>query len=68
MCKSNSMSEENFDNVTKSDRNFAPFFVYYLILPGISFNGRCFIKHNTSILKIVLNLYIFHKLNSQLRN
>ena len=33
------MSEEDIENVTKSDSNFAPF-----LLSDINFNGHCLIK------------------------
>ena len=32
------MSEEHFENITKSDSNFAPIFVDHDLLPDISFN------------------------------
>ena len=55
--KSNGMSEENIENITKSDSNFALTFVdYRLLLPGMNFNGRCLIKNNISISKKVINL------------
>ena len=47
------MSEENKENITKSDRNFAPTFVDHHILPDIVFNWHCLIKSNTSIPKNV---------------
>ena len=62
------MSEENIENITKSDNNFAPTFVCHNLLPDINFNGHCVIKNNTFTLKKVINLYIFYKLNPQLRN
>ena len=42
--KSNGMSEENIENITKSDSNFAPSFADHHILPDIHFNGHCSIK------------------------
>ena len=66
--KSNGMSEENIENLTKSDNNFAPTFVDHYLLPDINFNGHCLIKNNISIPKKVINLYISYTLNSQLRN
>ena len=39
--KSNGTSEENIENITKSDSNFEPTFVDHHVLPGISFNGHC---------------------------
>ena len=61
------MSEENIENITKSDSNFAPTFLDHHLLPDIRFNGHCLIK-NISIPKKVINLYISYTLNSQLRN
>ena len=65
--KSNEMSEENIENVTKSNSNFAPTFVDHYLLSDIDFNGHCLIN-NISITKKVINLYISYKLNPQLRN
>ena len=48
--KSNGMSEENIENITKSDSNFAPTFVDHHVLPDINFNGHCLIN-NVSIPK-----------------
>ena len=62
------MSEENIKDITKSDSNFAPTFVDHHLLPDINFNGHSLIKHNISILKKVINLYISYALNAQLRN
>ena len=45
------MSEENIENITKSDSNFAPTIVDHHLLPGTSINGHCLIKNNISILK-----------------
>ena len=49
--KSNGTSEENIENITKSDRNFAPAFVDNPVLPDINFNEDCVIKNNISVLK-----------------
>ena len=68
LWKSNEISQENIENLTKSDSNFAPAFVDHHVLPHINFNGHCLIKNNISIPKTVLNLYISYKLNLQLRN
>ena len=63
---SNGISKENIENITKSDRNFAPFFgnfcnfaifVDHHLLPDINFDGNCLIN-NISINKNVINLYI----------
>ena len=62
------MSEENIENKTKSDSNFAPTFVDYHLLRDIHFNGYCLMKNIISIPKRVINLYISYKLNPQLRN
>ena len=62
------MSEENIENITKSDSNFAPTFVDHHILPDINFNGHCLIKDNISIPKKVIYLYISYTLIPQLRN
>ena len=66
--KSNRMSEENIENITKSNSNFAPTFVDYHVLPDIHFNGHCLIKNNISIPKKVIDLYISYTLGPQLRN
>ena len=62
------MSEENSENITKSNCIFAPFFVDHRVLPDINFNGHCLIKSNISVPKKVINLYISYTLNPQLRN
>ena len=63
--KSNEMSEENIENVTKSNNNFAPSIVDYHVLPNIISNGHCLINNNISISKKVINIYIFltHSIN-----
>ena len=65
--KSNGISEENIENITKSDSNFAPTFVGHHLLPDITFNGHCLIK-NISIAKKVINLNTSYTLNPGLRN
>ena len=62
------MSEENIENMAKSDSNFAPTFVNHHVLPNINFNGHCLINNNTSTPKKVINLYISYILNPWLRN
>ena len=42
--KSNGMSEENIENITKSNSLFAPTFVNNCILPDVIFNEHCLIK------------------------
>ena len=56
--KSNGVSEECIENITKSDSNFPPTFVDHHLLPDINFNGHCLIKNNIYIPKKVIN-YIF---------
>ena len=56
------MSEENIENISKSDRNFAPTFLDHHLLQDINFNGHCLIN-NIHILKKVINIYIFYTLN-----
>ena len=65
--KYNGMSEENIENITKSDSNFAPTFVDHHVLPDINFNGHCLIN-NTYIPKKVINLYVSYTLNTWLWN
>ena len=67
LWKSNGMSAENIENITKSDSNFAPSFVDYHVLPDKKFNGHCLVNNNISIAKKVINLYISYRLGSQLR-
>ena len=62
------MLEENIENITKSDSNFAPTFVDYHVLPDINFNGHCLIKNNIFIPKKVINLYVSYILNPWLKN
>ena len=64
--KSNGMSQENIENITKS--TFAPTFFDHHILPDINFNGHCLIKNNISISRKVVNLYISYTLGCELRN
>ena len=49
--KSNGMSEESIENITKSDSNFAPTFVDHHLLSDKNFTGHCLIKDNISIPK-----------------
>ena len=60
LWKSNVMSEERIENMTKSDSNFAPTLVDLHLLPDTNFNGHCLIKSNISITKKVINLYFLH--------
>ena len=61
------MSEENIENITKSDSNFAPTFLGHHLLRDINFNGHCLIN-NIYIPKKVINLYISYTLRRKLRN
>ena len=54
--KSNRMSEENIENITKSDSDFARNFIDQNLLLDINFNEHCLIKHNTSVPKKLINL------------
>ena len=60
LCKSNGMSEENIENITKSDNNFAPTFVDHHVLQDINFHGHCLINNNISIPKKLINIYFLH--------
>ena len=62
------MSQESMENITKSDKSFAPTFVDPHLLPDMNFNGHCLIKSNISIPKKVINLYISYTLGPQLRH
>ena len=39
LLKANGMSEENIENITKSDKNSASTFVNHHLIPGMNFNG-----------------------------
>ena len=52
------MSEENMENIAKSDKNLAPTFVDHHLLPDINFNRHCLIRNRISIPKKAINLYI----------
>ena len=65
--KSNGMSEESIDNITKSDSNFAPTFAEHHVLAGIHFNGHCLLN-NIYIPNKVINIYISYTLTPWLRN
>ena len=43
LWKYNGISEENIENITKSETNFAPTFVNHHELSDINFNGHCLI-------------------------
>ena len=66
--KSNGMPEENIENITRSNSNFALTLVDHHLLPDTISNGHCLIKHKISIPKKGINLYISYTLNPQLRH
>ena len=66
--KSNGMSEENIEKVTKSDSLFSPTFVDHHVLPDINFNGRHLIKNNISIAKEAINIFISQLVNQWTRD
>ena len=39
--KSNGMSEEDIENINKSDGHFVPTFIDHHLLPNLNFNGHC---------------------------
>ena len=45
------ISEENIENITKSDSKFTPTFVDHYLLPEIFFNEDCVVEINTYIPK-----------------
>ena len=61
--KPNGISEENIENITKSDSNFAPTSVDHDVLPDTTFNWHCLID-NIHIPKNVINTYIFYTLRN----
>ena len=65
--KSNGMSAESIENITKSDSNLAPTFVDHHLLPDMNFNRHCLIRNNTSIHKTIVNLYISYTVGPQLK-
>ena len=68
LLKSNGMSEENIENITKSNSFFAATFVDHHLLSDINFNGHWLINANIYIPKNVINMYISYAINSWLRN
>ena len=57
LWKSNRISEENIENITKPDSNFAPTFVNHHVSPDINFNERCLINNNVSIPKKLIIIF-----------
>ena len=66
--KSNGMSEESIENITKSESNFAPTFIDHHFLPDMNFNGHCLTKNNISILEKVINHHVSYTWNPQSKN
>ena len=61
------MSEENIENINKSDSNFAPTIADHHVLPDINFNANCLINNIYIPIKVI-NKYISYILNPQLKN
>ena len=59
------MSEENLENITKSDNNVAPTFLDHHLLPDMSFSGHGLIKNHFYPWKFI-NLYVSYTLRPQL--
>ena len=64
--KSNIMSEESIEYITKSGSDFCPTFVDHHLLSDMNCNGHCLIK-NISVAKRVINLYISYTIGPQLK-
>ena len=45
LWKSNEMSKENIEDITKSDSSFPSTLVDHYIFPDVNFNGRCLINY-----------------------
>ena len=67
LWKSSGISEENIENITKSDSFFPPIFIDHRVLRDINFNGHCLIN-NIYIPRKVINIYIYYTLNPLSRN
>ena len=52
-----------FENMTKSDSNFAPTFVDHHVLSDINFDGHYLINNNISMLRKVISICISYILN-----
>ena len=61
--KSNKISEESMENITKSDSNFVSTFIDHHLLPDINFNGH-FLINSIYIPKELINIQISYTLNS----
>ena len=62
LWKSNGMSKENIENITKSGSNFGSTFVDHHVLPDRNFNGHCLINNKIYIPRKVINIYISYTL------
>ena len=56
--KSDRMSVEGIENITKSDSNFAQTFVDHYLLPDTNFNKHCLIKNDIPIPKKIICLFL----------
>ena len=64
------MSEEDIENITKLDRNFAPTLVHHHSLPDINFNRLSLITNifmPKKFIYIYIYIYISYTLNPWLR-
>ena len=59
------MSGEHIENITKSDRNFAPTLFHHHVLPDTNFNGPC-LMNKIYIPEKVINLYISDRILLQI--
>ena len=60
------MSGEHIENITKSDRNFAPTLFHHHVLPDTNFNGPC-LMNKIYIPEKVINLYISDRILLQIK-
>ena len=58
--KSNGISEENIENITKLDSNFASNFIDHNALANIKFNGHCLINNTFIPKKCNKSIYFLH--------
>ena len=54
------MSEENIENLSKSDSNSVSTFINHHLLADINFNGHCLINNSIPIPKINKFIYFLH--------
>ena len=57
---------EHIENITKSDRNFAPTLFHHHVLPDTNFNGPC-LMNKIYIPEKVINLYISDRVLLQIK-